>query len=300
MAQPEQPQEFTMSSTGNPEITSSSVLHGEKEHNAEKSSPAAPSDYETQRTSPKDLPVISTVEVFHDQNISTPSDRVVSPLPNRQAMPVPIPSLPRDDLSEHGVNSDGIFDKNSSSSMWPQKQSPGNPAHIEEFVAPDQNASKSASNASRSKQRATVDEQPVAISQPRSELYEHTIKPLLNQNTVAKEWEGLQSPSTASTPEGFAQYKARVEIPTASETVHSISPVHLSNAEDALHSSRVASKDEASRADAESEVSPINITIGRVVVRATQAAQPTPVKKRVLRPAQSLDEYLKQRERGSR
>ncbi len=51
---------------------------------------------------------------------------------------------------------------------------------------------------------------------------------------------------------------------------------------------------------AKAEVPPVRITIGRVVVRATPAAQPTSTRKRVLRPAQSLSEYLKQREKGSR
>ncbi|HEU0003603.1 MAG TPA: hypothetical protein VFQ36_22035, partial [Ktedonobacteraceae bacterium] len=69
--------------------------------------------------------------------------------------------------------------------------------------------------------------------------------------------------------------------------------------QDAPYSARVSPKSEAAIAK-EEEVSPIRITIGRVVVRATPAAQAAPIQKRVLRPAQSLSEYLKQREKGRR
>jgi hypothetical protein len=75
---------------------------------------------------------------------------------------------------------------------------------------------------------------------------------------------------------------------------------HQPAAQDALHLPRVSSKQKAAVAKEEGELPSIRITIGRVVVRATLAAQPTPIQKRVLRPAQSLSEYLKQRERGNR
>ena len=92
-------------------------------------------------------------------------------------------------------------------------------------------------------------------------------------------------------PTASAELAEHVSIPSA--------PLP-SNAQDTLHSPRVTSKQETHSAKEEGEVPPIRITIGRVVVRATPAAQPTPIQKRVLRPAQSLSEYLKQRERGSR
>jgi hypothetical protein len=79
-----------------------------------------------------------------------------------------------------------------------------------------------------------------------------------------------------------------------------LSAHHQPAAQDALHLPRVSSKQKAAVAKEEGELPSIRITIGRVVVRATLAAQPTPIQKRVLRPAQSLSEYLKQRERGNR
>ena len=65
-------------------------------------------------------------------------------------------------------------------------------------------------------------------------------------------------------------------------------------------SSRISLQQEAQVVKEEIEAAPIRITIGRVVVRATPAIQSAPIQKRIPRPAQSLSEYLKQRERGSR
>ncbi|HJT59198.1 MAG TPA: hypothetical protein VJ761_22010 [Ktedonobacteraceae bacterium] len=71
-------------------------------------------------------------------------------------------------------------------------------------------------------------------------------------------------------------------------------------APDAQVSSRISPKQEAQAVKEEVEAAPIRITIGRVVVRATPAIQSAPIQKRIPRPAQSLSDYLKQRERGSR
>lgn len=77
-------------------------------------------------------------------------------------------------------------------------------------------------------------------------------------------------------------------------------PTMLSPSE-GLHSPAIFTMQEARVAREELEVSPVRVTIGRVVVRATPATPVVPpAQKRVLRPAQSLSEYLKQRERGSR
>jgi hypothetical protein len=301
-----QPQKASLSNTENSEIMPSSVHHEEQESVAEKSPPVASSDDKTQQTSPKDHPVISTVEAFHDQKLSKPSDHIAASLPIKSALPVSIPLLPRDDLSAHSVPSDKVLNKKSSSSMQTQIQSSSIPGHMEGFLAPDPGVSESTSTTSKSKPQATVGEQTEATSRSLGGLDERTIKPLIDQNTIAqntvtKEWEELKPPSEVSTPEGIAQVtKARLKAPTDSELFHSTFPAHPSNAQDALHSSRAVSKLEAYGTKAESEVSPISITIGRVIVRVTQAAQPTQIKKLVLRPAQSLDEYLKQRERGSR
>lgn len=69
---------------------------------------------------------------------------------------------------------------------------------------------------------------------------------------------------------------------------------------DALSVPPVVARQEAHAAEQEVETPPVRVTIGRVVVRATPPVPPAPTQKRVLRPAQSLSEYLKQRERGSR
>ncbi len=87
-----------------------------------------------------------------------------------------------------------------------------------------------------------------------------------------------------------AEFAERVSIPPA---------LHSSIAADAQDATRISPKQGAEEPKEEFEVPPIRITIGRVVVRATPTAQPTPNQKRVLRPAQSLSAYLKQRERGS-
>jgi hypothetical protein len=300
MSQAIRPREATLPKAGNPEIASSSILQKEQKQSAEKPFPATPEDSETQQTSPKDHPATPTVEASHKQYLFTPSGKPVAPLPIQPALPISIPSLPRDDLSEQRVSRDDIPGKVSSSSMHPHIQSPSIPVHMERFIAPDPDVDESLSNDSKSKGQAKVDEQPEAASQPLNGIEEHTIKPRLGQNAVAKERDGQQSHSEVSTPEGTPPAKARLRVPFDSEMVHSISPIQPSNVHEALHSSRADSKLEAPGVEAESEVFPINVTIGRIVVRATQAAQPTPVKKRVLHPAQSLDEYLKQRERGSR
>lgn len=67
-----------------------------------------------------------------------------------------------------------------------------------------------------------------------------------------------------------------------------------------LHVQPVVAKHGADAAGEEFETPPVRVTIGRVVVRATPTAAPAPTQKRALRPALSLSEYLKQRERGSR
>lgn len=67
-----------------------------------------------------------------------------------------------------------------------------------------------------------------------------------------------------------------------------------------LHVQPVVAKHGADTAGEEFETPPVRVTIGRVVVRATPTAAPAPTQKRALRPALSLSEYLKQRERGSR
>ena len=302
MPQPLQLQEATLPNTGNSEITSSSIIQEQQQYSSEKKFPAMPGYSELQRTTPKDHPVISRVDASHDQNLSVSSDKPKAPLPIQPALPVSIPLLPRDDLSEQSVNSDDIPDEQSSLSMQTHIQSSSIPVHMERFIAPDLDRSESVSHASKSKRQVTAAEQSETAFQQTSGLGEHTIKPVLGQNAVVKEREESQSPSTASTPEGIAQSaQSLLSVPTTSEMFQTISPVHLSDIQDALHSSRTDSKLEAHGEEAESEVSPIHITIGRVVVRATQAApQPIPIKKRELRPAQSLDEYLKQRERGSR
>jgi hypothetical protein len=92
-----------------------------------------------------------------------------------------------------------------------------------------------------------------------------------------------------------SQRRGRLNAPTAG-----LSATPQPSAQNTQRSAQVSPKQEAPVAKEEGEAPPIRITIGRVVVRATPAAQPTPVQKRVLRPAQSLSEYLKQRERGSR
>ncbi|HYA99641.1 MAG TPA: hypothetical protein VED37_05420 [Ktedonobacteraceae bacterium] len=296
-----QPQEATLSNSGNSEITAPPLLHDDQRYTTEKSFPAAPVGYEIQHETPEDHPAMPTVDALHDQNRSTLSDNPVESPLIQPALPTSIPSLQLDDLSEQRMDSDDVLNQKSSSLARSQVRSTNEPTVLGRFVAPDSDVSESVSRVSKSKRQVTVDEQPAAF-RPVSGLDESGIKPLVEQRTVAVEREELLSPSAASTLEGFAQSaKARFEVPATSEKFHPISPVHPSNAQDALHSSRASSKEEAQGSKAEGDETPsIYITIGRVVVRATAAAQPTPIKKRVLRPAQSLDEYLKQRERGSR
>ncbi len=142
--------------------------------------------------------------------------------------------------------------------------------------------------------------QPAGIPEPpksHKEEHEHTGKPAYQPSLRAGETTIeplLDQPALAQEPQPPLSHLA---MPT-SVMPAPVVPVAVSQG--ALHSGRVSPKQEAAVAQVEEEASPIRITIGRVVVRATAAAQPAPTQKRVLRPAQSLGEYLKQRERGSR
>src|SRR5207248_1325618 len=130
-----------------------------------------------------------------------------------------------------------------------------------------------------------------------SPMVPHISQELPNADANINDAHGLE---IAADRQRMGQFIAPTASAELAERVSIHSAPHPSDAQDALHSPRVSSKQEAHIAKEEGEVLPIRITIGRVVVRATPAAQPTPIQKRVLRPAQSLDEYLKERERGSR
>lgn len=112
----------------------------------------------------------------------------------------------------------------------------------------------------------------------------------------------LVEPATMPpTPNSPAATQASVEIADASEghlntSIADVPAPHPPIVADAQVASRISPKQEVQVAKEEIEVAPIRITIGRVVVRATPAAptpQPVSSQKRILRPVQSLSEYLK-------
>ena len=301
-----QSQEATPSNTENTGMPSSSIRYDDQKHTAENSFNAAPTNYEPQHTSPKDHPAIPTGDASHFQYLSPPSNKPVASLPIQPALSVSLPSLQPDAQSEHIVNRDDVLDQEYSSLAQPQVQSVSIPVRRDRFIAPIADGSASIYHASKPKPQTIADgqpgTQPEAAPQPLSRLDETSIKPLLDLHTVAKEQEELLQASQASEPTSVAKsVRAQFIDTTASaKLISNSSAYHPSNAQDAQHSPRDSSKQEAHRAKAEGEVPPIHITIGRVVVRATPTTQPTPIQKRGLRPAQSLSEYLKQREKGSR
>ena len=94
--------------------------------------------------------------------------------------------------------------------------------------------------------------------------------------------------------------KSEASTPPVEPAERGLMPVVPSQLE-GVHSTTGFTMQEDRVAREELEASPVRVTIGRVVVRATPATPAvSAARKRVSRPAQSLSEYLKQRERGSR
>ena len=137
MPQPLQLQEATLPNTGNSNVTSSSIIQEQQQYSSEKNSrlcQGIPNCSEQrlkiiQSSQELMLPMIRILPVS--------SDKPKAPLPIQPALPVSIPLLPRDDLSEQSVNSDDIPDEQSSSSMQTHIQSSSIPVHMERFIAPD-------------------------------------------------------------------------------------------------------------------------------------------------------------------
>ncbi len=299
-----QSQKATLPSTGNTEMPYSSIRHDDQKRTEEKllQLHTTPTNYEPQHTSQKDHPVIPTGNASQFQYPLPSSDKPAVPQLIQPALPV---SLQSGAQSEHIANIDGVLDELSSTLAQPHVQFTGIPVSMNRSIMSIADIPDSTDSASKPKQQMTGDGQSrtrlEAAPQPLSGLDASTIKPLLDQHTVAKEQKELLQAVQAAAPSNVPQsVKARFIVPVVpAEPISNNSASHLSNVQDALHSPRDSSKQEAHRAEAEDEIRPIHITIGRVVVRAIPQAQPTPIQKRVLRPAQSLNEYLKQRERGS-
>lgn len=304
-------QESTLPNTGNSEMPYSSIHHDDQMRTEENviQLHATSTNYEPQHTSQKGYPAIPTDDASHFQYPSPPSDKPAVPLQIQPALPDPLPSLQAEAHSEYIMDGDEVLhlDQAPSSLVQPQVQSASTPVRIRRdgFIAPLDEVSATIYHASKPRLQTTTDGQPriqrEAASQALSGLDETTIKPLLDQQTVAKEPKLLQPSQAAESTNISHSVRARFIEPSASaEPISNSSVPHPSNIQDAQSSPRDYSIEEAYNGKMEGDVPPIHITIGRVVVRATPTSQPTPIQKHVLRPAQSLNAYLKQRERGNR
>lgn len=145
----------------------------------------------------------------------------------------------------------------------------------------------------------------------RSELVLPEILPSIALN-VSQTSSALSAPTAEETPRA-ARHLAQTALPAPMRTKHAAEKPTEKARNDASSSfsapleqpmTRILPKQEATvPAEEEREQQPIRVHIGRIVVRGTTGTPhtaPTSPAKRTLRPALSLNEYLKQRERGSR